>query len=196
MKIHPTVAIITRMAFDKPLTDVQWHQFTNVYLPSLAAQKDKRFVVYLLVDKVRNFRGSAENRKRIEEAVAAYPFVRVEDPVKHFYQVEVRLDYDDQVSDDFVESIKMIVEANFRRTEPYLLSYQPMRVWKGNHFRYHRTYDKKCTSMCLALVQNEKKDNWVYQRPHNLMPQEVPDVVVIGAGHYFWHDHGENLSKR
>ena len=198
----PTIAIITRMSFEKDLTEVQLRQFKDVYLKSLANQEYKAFTVYILANKVRDFIGSEKNRETIKEIVSTCDFdIRVEDSEKHKYDIEFRLDFDDEIVPNFT---KVLVEQYHRYPhDTYLLNFQPVicdnstgLVKDRRYYQNPRKYDSNGASMCIALIQKGEKKHWVYQRPHIAMAKHVGRVYNMGQGFFYLHAHGENALTR
>ena len=185
------IAVITRMSFKNDLTDVQIHCFRS-YLEALSLQDYKDFTVYLLANSVRAYKGSAENREFIKEIVEPYPFVKVADPKRFKYDVEIRLDYDDVVSHDFISDVYKTAQDTEKET--FVISYQPIKVdvYTGDYYRNPLTYSTICPSMCMALVQKDQKTKGVYDRPHNFMSDHVGECIVRPEGFFYLQVHGEN----
>ncbi len=185
------VALITRMSFKADLTDVQLHCFRS-YLEALGLQSYKDFTVYLLANSVRAYKGSAANREFIREIVEPYPFVKVADPERFKYDIEIRLDYDDVVNHDFI--LDVVATAKATRLDTFVISYQPIKVDvnTGNYYRNPLTYSSVCPSMCMALVQKKVKTKGVYDRPHNFMADHVGQCVARPEGFFYLQVHGEN----
>ena len=95
------IALITRMSFKADLTDVQIHCFRS-YLESLSLQSYKEFTVYILANSVRAYKGSQSNREFIKEIVEPYPFVKVADPERFKYDIEIQHDRDWETLYSFV----------------------------------------------------------------------------------------------
>ena len=185
------IAVITRMSFKADLTDVQIHCFRS-YLEALSLQDHKEFTVYLLANSVRNYEGSQSNREFIKEIVEPYPFVKVADPKRFRYDVEIRLDYDDVVSHDFISDVYKTAQDTEKET--FVISYQPIKidVYTGDQYRNPLRYSTICPSMCMALVQKNQKTKGVYDRPHNFMADHVGKCIVRPEGYYYLQVHGEN----
>lgn len=185
------IALITRMSFKADLTDVQIHCFRS-YLESLSLQSYKDFTVYILANSVRAYKGSQSNREFIKEIVEPYPFVKVADPERFKYDIEIRLDYDDVVSHGFI--LDVIATAKATNLDTFVISYQPIKVDvnTGDHYRNPLTYSSVCPSMCMALVQKKAKTKGVYDRPHNFMADHVGKCIVRPEGYFYLQVHGEN----
>ena len=192
----PSIAIITRMAFSDKLTVNQLQRFEE-YLTCLNSQTYTDFKVYLIVDKVRDFVGSEMNKVFISGLAEKVLQVHLRDPERFKHDIEVRLDYDDLVSPDFVQDL--VDNYNTWNLDNFIISYQPIvyDVKTGDKYHHPSTYSTDCPSMCMALVQKGEKKYGVYDRPHNLMQQETGfQVVVEDEGFYYLQVHGQNtLSK-
>lgn len=192
----PSIAIITRLAFDKPFTDNQRERFSE-FVNSMKFQVYRDFKVYFLMDSVRNFKGCEENKRTVQEFIKGDDTFIIDDPERFKYDIEVRVDYDDQVSEIFVQDLVNIY--NQSKEDNVLVSYQPLLIDTntGDVYRNPLTYSKICPSMCMALIQKKIKGFGVYDRPHNFMAKETGfNVVVRPEGFYYLQVHGENtLSK-
>ena len=201
---QPTVAIIIRMAFQKDLTENQIQRFRNM-LSSLMFQNYFSHEVYILPYKVRNFLGSSTNYNTIKKNINEMRNLTLGrtgayilgDSPRFKYDIEIRLDYDDIVTPNFITDI--VEQYHARSEETFIVSYQPtiVDVATGDHYRHPSKYSEDCPSMCMALIQKGEKNFGVYDRPHNKMKQEIGcPVVVRPEGFFYLQVHGENtLSK-
>ena len=185
------IALITRMSFKVDLTAIQLHCFT-AYLEALALQDSKDFTVYILANSVRNYKGSQANKRLIRQLTKNYPFVKIADPKRFTYDVEIRLDYDDVVSHEFISDV--IKTAQDTEKETFVVSYQPIYYDSNNDAFYKGPldYNENCPSMVMALVQKNQKTKGVYDRPHNLFHLHVKNVVNRPTGFAYLQVHGEN----
>lgn len=189
------IALITRMSFKADLTDVQIHCFRS-YLESLSLQSYKEFTVYILANSVRAYKGSQSNREFIKEIVEPYPFVKVADPERFKYDIEIRLDYDDIVSHGFI--LDVIATAKATNLDTFVISYQPIYYdsYKDEYYKGPIDYNKNCPSMVMALVQKKEKTKGVYDRPHNIYHQHVSEIVERPTGYAYLQVHGENKKNQ
>ena len=185
------IAVITRMSFKADLTDVQIHCFRS-YLEALSLQDYKEFTVYLLANSVRAYKGTAENREFIKEIVEPYPFVKVADPKRFKYDVEIRLDYDDVVSHDFISDVYKTAQDTEKET--FVISYQPILYnnFTDEYYKGPIDYNGNCPSMVMALVQKKAKTKGVYDRPHNLYHEHINYIIQKPTGFAYLQVHGEN----
>ena len=145
------------------------------------------------MDQVRNFKGCPENKRTVRDFVRDDDRFIVADTDRFKYDIEVRLDFDDQVSEVFVHNL--VTQYNTMKGDNAIVSYQPLIVDcnTGDMYRHPSVYSKDCPSMCMALIQKKEKRYGVYDRPHNLMQQETGyPVIVIPEAYYYLHVHGEN----
>lgn len=200
---QPTIAVIVRMAFEKDLTETQLKAFSH-HLESLVHQQTKVTpTIFYLVDSVRDFKGSKQNRSMIALYVSScksiydYPIIILGNSLRFKYDIEIRLDYDDTVSPDFIQDV--VDQYHNTKEETFIVSYQPVIVdtKTGNQYRHPSKYSEDCPSMCMALIQKREKKYGVYDRPHNKMQQEIGcKVIVRPEGFFYLQVHGENtLSK-
>ena len=189
------VALITRMSFKNDLTDIQLHCFRS-YLEALGLQSYKDFTVYLLANSVRAYKGSAANREFIREIVEPYPFVKVADPERFKYDIEIRLDYDDVVNHGFI--LDVVATAKATKLDTFVISYQPIyyNSFTDEYYKGPIDYNKNCPSMVMALVQKTEKTKGVYDRPHNIYHQHVSEIVERPTGYAYLQVHGENKKNQ
>ena len=188
----PSIAIITRMAFPEALTINQLERFEE-YVTCINSQTYKDFDCFILADKVRSYEGSAMNKVFIEGLTRSVEQIKVEDPERFKYDIELRLDYDDCISPDLVQDL--VDHYNTWNVDNFIVSYQPIiyDVNTDKKYRHPSTYSEDCPSMCMAIVQKGKKTRGVYDRPHNLMHNETGwPVVVEKEGFYYLQVHGQN----
>lgn len=194
--MSPSIAIITRLSYDKPFTPNQRERFSE-FVNSLKFQCYTDFKVYLLMYGVRAYNSCEQNRRTVQEFVGDDPRFIVADPERNTFDIEVRLDYDDQVSEVFVQDIV----NHYERVglDNFILSYQPTIIDTntGDEYRHPSRYSSVCPSMCMALIQKKEKRFGVYDRPHNFMAKETGyEVYVRPEGLYWLQVHGNNtLSK-
>lgn len=189
---RPSIAIITRMAFKDLLTPNQMERFRE-YLTCIHSQTYKDFSVYILADKVRNFQGNPDNLLFINLAAKGVEQIKIEDPERFKYDIEVRLDYDDLISPQFVENL--VDHFNTWQIDNYIISHQPIihDVNTDQNYTHPSQYSEECASMCMALVQKGKKTRGVYDRPHDLMVHDTGwPCIVEGEGYYYLQVHGQN----
>lgn len=189
--MKPSIAIITRMAFDKPFTENQRERFSE-FVNSIRFQSYRHFKVYLLMDSVRNFKGCEENKRTVKEFLKDDELFVIADPERFAFDIEVRVDFDDQVSETFVHDI---VQQHDSVPNNIIVSYQPVIIDTTSGDLYHNPlrYNRSNPSMCMALIQKGEKKFGVYDRPHNFMSVETGfNVVVRPEGFYWLQAHGEN----
>lgn len=191
------------MSFKEDLTRNQLELFEQ-HLDSLMSQTYDDFEVYYLTTSVRNFKGSYKNGVFIDNTIEykeSMRAIRTEsvsglyftvDPRRLYSDIEVRLDYDDTVSPDFVEDI--VDQYHKSKEDTFVLSYQPIIIdtKTGDKYNHPSKYSEDCPSMCCALIQKGEKTKGVYDRPHNYMAKHVGKCIVRPAGLYFLKVHGEN----
>ena len=184
------------MAFEKDLTPVQIRQFKEVFLPSLQNQVYKDFTLFILADNVRAFKGSESNKNIIKGICSHFSInCTTKAPERFKYDVEIRLDYDDEVSPMFLQRVVSEYKSG---PETFLLSFTPTVVDSktGQKHKHRHNYSGNFPSMCIALIQKGIKMLGVYDRPHIKMGKHVGSGKTIEKGYFFLHVHGENtLSK-
>ena len=189
--MNPSIAIITRLSFDKPFIENQRERFSE-YINSLKFQINNEFTVYLLMDSVRNFKGCEENKKIVSRFIKGDERFKIQDTERFQYDIEVRLDFDDRISEVFTLDL---LKAYKETKDNSIVSYQPTIIDCNTGDLYHNplTYGRSNPSMCMALIQKGIKNFGVYDRPHNFMSQETGyEVIVRPEGFFFLQVHGEN----
>ena len=118
--MKPSIAIITRMAFSESLTFGQCELF-QTYMQFLNSQTYRDFTVYILADEVRAFKGSKDNKAMIEIMTSNMDFIKVEDPERFNFDIEIRLDFDDIVAPTFVQDV--VDQYNATNKDTFVIRY-------------------------------------------------------------------------
>ena len=189
-------AIIVRACYPDRIPQEALDRY-NKFLESLSKQTDKDFVIYVLCDELYGKNGLDDNKKLMWMVSINYGLeVRYEDPPKHTYEIEARIDNDDIVSPRYIERVRQIYNATDYHT--FMINPTPIKLdtKTGKYFEHEQKYNHEGTSMFCILCQKEEKNHYIYDRPHIIMAKEVGAVVMMEAGHTFLVCHENNqLSK-
>jgi hypothetical protein len=186
------VAIITRFCYEEKLTQKRLDLFQYNLIDSLANQTNKDFDLYIITDNLYGKFAHPDNLELIKSLDFKGMNVFFEDRPKYTYEIEVRVDSDDNLKFDFVEHliITSLGEINA------LVNYKPIKVINGVKYFHERDYSDNCASMFIALVQRGIKTKGVYDRPHCEMAKQVNKVITIKEGYVFLNIHDSNMTSK
>lgn len=188
-------AIIVRSCYPRRMKFRERWRLRRLF-DSLNNQTDTDFIVYILCHELYGKKGLKSNIDDMRRLCYDLNFeVRFEDPPKHHYEIECRIDNDDLVAPNYIERIRQLYEIN---CDTFCINFQPVKMDEETKKLYHheQQYNYEGTSMFLVLVQKEEKKHYVYDRPHIRMAKEVGAVVMGGEGFCFLVCHSDNqLSK-
>src|SRR5690606_26884623 len=111
---------------------------------------------------------------------------------KFTYDVEVRLDSDDDVIPTFVEYLKDVAS----KEENILVNFKPLKRINGLDYYHERDYNNNCTSMFIALIQTGEKTKCVHDRPHSVMGKHIGKVLTVKEGYCFLNIHENNMTSK
>lgn len=198
-----TTEIITRFVYDKPISPLRMSMFEGIFLESLNSQTDKDFVLVMFLhrntaDKVRNI-GFGDIRVRF--IIDDIPFppdnpepVVFQIPQEKLPNIQMRLDGDDSIADNYVASVK----ALWNGVDDTLINFHPMKFdyHTGNKYKHQRQYSATCPSMFLSLCQ-AKPSVYIYEKSHDLMHKRIKNSMYVDSNNMCWLTiHGENIFSK
>jgi hypothetical protein len=185
-------AIITRFCYKEKLTQKRLSLFTENFISCMKSQTVKDFDVYVICEELYGETAHPENLQLIKSLNWEGLNVFFSAPEPFIYDIEVRLDSDDRVLDNFVEFLHSVAENN----ENILVSFKPIKVHKSVMYKHERDYSDNCGSMFLALIQRGVKNKGVYDRPHCAMAGYVGNVLTVKEGYCFLNIHDDNMTSK
>jgi len=186
------IAIITRFCYTEKLTKKRLELFQDNFIRCMKSQSKKTFDVYVICETLYGEVAHPENLELIKSLDWEGLNVFFKAPEPFTNDVEVRLDSDDCVINDFVKFIHQKALKN--RT--LLISFKPIKVHKGVHYKHERDYSNNCGSMFLALIQRGIRNKGVYDRPHCSMAGYVGNVLTVPEGYCFLNIHDDNMTSK
>jgi hypothetical protein len=189
--MHKT-AIITRFCYKEKLTEKRLKLFTDNFIDCMKSQSVKDFDVYVICEQLYGDTAHPDNLELIKALNWDGLNVFFNAPEPFTNDIEVRLDSDDRVVNTFVEFLHEVADKN----ENILVSFKPIKVYKGAHYKHERDYSNNCGSMFLALIQRGVKDKGVYDRPHCTMAGYVGNVLTVKEGYCFLNIHDDNMTSK
>jgi len=186
------IAIITRFCYKEKLTESRIKLFQDNFIECMKSQTNKAFDVYVICETLYGDIAHPENLAVIEAMNWDGLNVSFSAPEPFTNDIEVRLDSDDRVTNNFVEFLYQVAEKN----ENILVSFKPIKVYKGIHYKHERDYSNNCGSMFLALIQRGVKNKGVYDRPHCAMAGYVGNVMTVPEGYCFLNIHDDNMTSK
>jgi hypothetical protein len=186
------IAVFTRFCYTEKLDKSRLKLMQNNFIASLKNQTFKDFDIFVICKEHLGNIGHPENLELIQNLDFGDLNVYFDGIEKFKYDVEIRLDSDDEVVSTFIEFIKKIAE----REENVLINFKPIKRYKGVNYRHERDYNEHCTSMFLALVQRGEKTKCVHDRPHGMMGKHIGKVITINEGYVYLKIHDFNMTSK
>lgn len=164
--------VITRFNYDdREARDERMKIFKKHTLPNMQRQSCKDFTWVFFSKEELDI--DFENKKFF--TLTSYKQWKEELKKEYEYIIETRLDNDDMVSPNYIESIQL----NFME-HTFVIEFQGYRYDKRNDTFYEdRFYNRNMTSPFLSLVSKLSEDRYVFEYDHNQMGSKFPLKLVF-----------------
>ena len=163
-------------------------------LPCLEAQTNKNFTWIVI----------SENNKDLLKKEISYPFVQVRNVYrsrewvdyvkKNSINIQTRLDSDDKVSANYVETIQNEYKKQVQINDEFIIDFQPIVQDFDTKLKYQckARYHDKCVSMFASYCSTQaKKTIWDQEHPH--LHRLTKNIIQLGEGFVEMVIHENNL---
>ena len=190
--VQMRTAILTRFCYTDKVSSDRLQLLQTKFIDSLKKQTVKDFDIHVFCDELLGVKGHSSNLELVKsldwEGLNVY-FDKFE---KFTYDIEVRLDSDDEVIPTFVSFLQDVAT----KEENVLVNFKPIKRVKGADYKHERDYNEHCTSMFIALIQTKEKTKCIHDRPHSVMGKHIGKVFTVKEGYCILNIHENNMTSK